>query len=169
MLSGFTSDVWRTGSNAVRTRCGQLAHEDTACREPKKRQRSRSAQYIKEKRSSDSRGLRSHAQANIMVQKCSWIRSKCLQYVCKYYSNAHHAQTPAGAHELSVVQDRRTPRSALSCSQACASVRRAHEELCAKSAHARSEWLKAASGPQRRTMRSEQTAHQHAQTCSHAR
>ena len=35
MLSGFTSDVWRTGSNAVRTRCGQLAHEDKALREPK--------------------------------------------------------------------------------------------------------------------------------------
>ena len=96
-----------------------------------------------QKRSTDLRGLCSHAQANVMVHECSCIGSKCLKYVYNYYTNAHHAQTLAGPRELSVVLDPRTLRSEVNCSQACASVRRAHEELCAKSAHARSEWLKA--------------------------
>ena len=48
MLSGFTSDVWRTGSNAVRTRCGQLAHEDKAAHEPKTKKKAK-----KQKRSTD--------------------------------------------------------------------------------------------------------------------
>ena len=46
-----TSNAWRTGSNASRTRCGQVAHKDKACREPKPRTRKKAAK--KQKRSTD--------------------------------------------------------------------------------------------------------------------